>query len=463
MRSPKASPVPAAFATPDAGAVEGEAGRPARASRPSKAPPTAGVGPVSRSQPDDATAGASAGATTGVGAGAAPGRPPAAWSCRAAARRASGETCDCAAKACTAASRSAGISPPAAAASRAPGPAVGAACSPKSRPWGSPDPEEEASTVLFCARPAATAADNGCFSHLLVSKLNCAGREVTSMGLEKSVGTAGLASSKPRRSLTPLPLLFAACPLGSSISPSIRSGGGRAGMSFGGGGGEPLKGFGRSSLLAPCPLLAPPPACSLPLSASPPPPPSASRFSFIFSAWARRIAFSFCTRFTVVGMRTPSATLFFFSSSSHWPLMSQSMAACVLFWCFRRAFRAGPSSKPWDSKDESDRGSTGKETPESPSAGSSFTFLSMRRAEKSIMPVLGAPATSASLSSFFCNSISTWASRCSGVISTMGRNSMRVGRDVEMACAELAKNSYSRYLSVCSVESKISPRYSSRM
>mmetsp|Transcript_19758 Transcript_19758/g.54401 ORF Transcript_19758/g.54401 Transcript_19758/m.54401 type:complete len:250 (+) Transcript_19758:1188-1937(+) len=59
--------------------------------------------------------------------------------------------------------------------------------------------------------------------------------------------------------------------------------------------------------------------------------------------------------------------------------------------------------------------------------------------------------------------MSTWASRCSGVISTIGLNSMRAGRTPEMACADVAKNSYCKYFNVCSVESKMSPLYSSRM
>lgn len=58
---------------------------------------------------------------------------------------------------------------------------------------------------------------------------------------------------------------------------------------------------------------------------------------------------------------------------------------------------------------------------------------------------------------------STCASKCSGVISTMGRNSMRAGSTPEMEWAEVAKNSYCRYFKVWRQLSRISPLYSSRM
>lgn len=54
------------------------------------------------------------------------------------------------------------------------------------------------------------------------------------------------------------------------------------------------------------------------------------------------------------------------------------------------------------------------------------------------------------------------ASKCSGVISTMGRNSMRAGSTPLMECAEVAKNSYCKYFKVWRQLSKISPLYSSR-
>mmetsp|Transcript_47764 Transcript_47764/g.102377 ORF Transcript_47764/g.102377 Transcript_47764/m.102377 type:complete len:208 (+) Transcript_47764:1377-2000(+) len=76
------------------------------------------------------------------------------------------------------------------------------------------------------------------------------------------------------------------------------------------------------------------------------------------SCWARRFAFNLCTRFTVTGMRTFSSGASAASSSP--PPMSQSSAAWVLFWCFRNACRAGPSSKPCESSEDKESGSTGK-------------------------------------------------------------------------------------------------------
>mmetsp|Transcript_34960 Transcript_34960/g.47170 ORF Transcript_34960/g.47170 Transcript_34960/m.47170 type:complete len:202 (-) Transcript_34960:290-895(-) len=179
------------------------------------------------------------------------------------------------------------------------------------------------------------------------------------------------------------------------------------------------------------------------------------------------MAFSFWTRFTVVGIRTPSATCLRFSASSDAPLINQSRAACVSFPCFRRAFRAGPSSKPCDSNEESDSGSTGaggstlaQESTPSPGFDLlSLANLSISRAEKSVT-TSNSPSSPSSPS---WSSISTCASRCSGVISTMGLNSMRAGRTPDTACAAVAKNSYWRYFNVCSAESRMSPLYSSRM
>mmetsp|Transcript_49238 Transcript_49238/g.115168 ORF Transcript_49238/g.115168 Transcript_49238/m.115168 type:complete len:207 (-) Transcript_49238:275-895(-) len=59
--------------------------------------------------------------------------------------------------------------------------------------------------------------------------------------------------------------------------------------------------------------------------------------------------------------------------------------------------------------------------------------------------------------------MSTCALKWSGVISTIGRNSIRTGSTPDTACADVAKNSYWRYFKVCKVESRMSPLYSSKM
>mmetsp|Transcript_118913 Transcript_118913/g.265432 ORF Transcript_118913/g.265432 Transcript_118913/m.265432 type:complete len:318 (-) Transcript_118913:737-1690(-) len=316
--------------------------------------------------------------------------------------------------------------------------------------------------------PAATAAASGGFSHLVRSKERCSGRVVNSTGFEKSVGTAGASSLRLRRSAGAAALLASAEVAGvpPRRSPSMSCGG--AALAGGCGCAWPSA-LGACSLLD-FPLLASPEAAVLSPDAeagdvgAPSAEADSPFFSFSFSACARRMALSFCTRFTVVGIRTPSSSFFRFSLSSPWPSMSQSSAACVSFWWRRRARLAGPSSKPCESNEERESGSTGREGPDS-SSGASLAFLSMSLAEKSAMGASAPVAAWTALppSSLSWSSMSTWASRCSGVISTIGRNSMRLGSILEIACADVAKNSYSRYFSVCRVESRISPRYSSKM
>ena len=46
---------------------------------------------------------------------------------------------------------------------------------------------------------------------------------------------------------------------------------------------------------------------------------------------------------------------------------------------------------------------------------------------------------------------------------TIGRNSILAGRTPEIECADVAKNSYCRYFSVCRQLSRMSPLYSSKM
>mmetsp|Transcript_53768 Transcript_53768/g.149188 ORF Transcript_53768/g.149188 Transcript_53768/m.149188 type:complete len:425 (+) Transcript_53768:148-1422(+) len=342
------------------------------------------------------------------------------------------------------------------------------AASPKLRPSGSIAAGSDGSApvpVRGWAMPAATAAGSGCFSHLDVSKESCAGSSVLSTGLEKSVGTAGVSSSRLRRSATAALFGFGAVSLASFISTRSSS---RSGVFWCAASlplGQPF-----APLLVLLLALAPPLglSSSSPSSGLPGGDPSfclsCSCLSLSLSCWALRIAFNFCTRFTVVGIRTPSETCFCLCTSSCWPSISQSSAACVSLRCSRKALLAGPSSKPWESSEERDNGSTGRVGPASASPGSSFAFLSISLAEKSAIGT-SAPVAATALphSSLSWSSISTCASRCSGVISTIGRNSMRVGSDVEMACAEVAKNSYSKYFKVCNVESRMSPRYSSRM
>mmetsp|Transcript_79717 Transcript_79717/g.221858 ORF Transcript_79717/g.221858 Transcript_79717/m.221858 type:complete len:365 (-) Transcript_79717:801-1895(-) len=348
-----------------------------------------------------------------------------ACNCCAAKSSCSGENWDCAVKACTVDSSSAEM--PATAAEDA---------------WGArlviPNPSAKEDVApppaRGCAIPAATAAARGCFSHLDASNASCVGSGVDSISLEKSVGDSSL---RLRRSVA-----GAGCSRTDAVAGSSKAS--PESMSGCAAGAWPLAELPLLLAVAPLPPLSPP--LSRPCSvARPPESPSRSRsrsrsrscsrssLRRCRSCCALRMALSFCTRFTVVGMRTPSDTCFFFSSSSALPLMSQSRAACVLFWWSRSARRAGPSSKPWDSSEESERGSTGMDGASSP--GSSRARLSISLVEKSA-------TSSVAASSLSCNSISTCASKCSGVISTMGRNSMREGSDDEIAWAEVAKNSY---------------------
>mmetsp|Transcript_45 Transcript_45/g.147 ORF Transcript_45/g.147 Transcript_45/m.147 type:complete len:296 (-) Transcript_45:626-1513(-) len=295
-----------------------------------------------------------------------------------------------------------------------------------------------------------------------MSKLSCAGRGFVSSCLLKSVGGGG--SSRSRRfagpaALPELPPSALGCGVGES-KPSRSAGAGGAG------GGRPVDSGAAADLasaLGPWAFRALA-DCAASRSSS------ASSFSSSASCLRRRscsarlFALSLSTRFTVVGMRTPSSGTFSCSSP---PRMSQSIAACVSFLCFRSACRAGPSSKPCDSSEDSESGSTGiagaspaqESTPSPALLLLSLASFSIRRTEKSVTT---SPLFS-SFSSASWSSISTWASRCSGVISTIGRNSMRAGSTPEMAWDEVAKNSYWRYFSVCSAESRMSPLYSSRM
>mmetsp|Transcript_61448 Transcript_61448/g.179629 ORF Transcript_61448/g.179629 Transcript_61448/m.179629 type:complete len:318 (-) Transcript_61448:731-1684(-) len=276
-------------------------------------------------------------------------------------------------------------------------------------------------TSRICAVPAATEAGSGCFSHFDASKLSCGGSGMVGICLLKSVGGGG--SSRSRRLDGPAaPAWGGGCGGGAESKPSKSAGSaGGAGVGAGCLSAASCQPLGASEALAA--------GCSVSFSSSS----SVSCFRRC-SSCARRLALSLSTRFTVVGMRTPSSGAFSCSSP---PPTSQSSAACVLFWCFRSACRAGPSSKPCDSSDDSESGSTGsagaspaqESTPSPALLLLSLASFSMRRTEKSVTTSL----PSSSFSSASCSSISTCASRCSGVISTMGRNSMRAGRTPEMA------------------------------
>mmetsp|Transcript_60789 Transcript_60789/g.131868 ORF Transcript_60789/g.131868 Transcript_60789/m.131868 type:complete len:491 (+) Transcript_60789:469-1941(+) len=350
------------------------------------------------------------------------------------------------------------------------------------RPAGSPPVDEAAAWPDPSSRsspskpPPPVARAEEIPEGLEVSKESWGGNGWTSICFEKSVGGGG-SSSRLRRSKPADGFAGFFCEEDPSMSSpeSMSCGSLRRASRFSSERDSDFRGFrsrGESSSSSSLDVEPAPPSLSLlprapvaPLlleaasaepSAVPASPRSRSR-RCAFSACALRMALSFWTRFTVVGIRTLSACCFFLSPSSAWPpLMSQSSASCVLFWWRRSARLAGPSSNPCDSNEDRDNGSTGIEVQTSPFLESSLAFLSMSLVAKSA--TVSSPSSSLSWSS-----ISTCASRCSGVISTIGRNSMRIGNDEEIACADVAKNSYCRYFNVCRVESRMSPRYSSKM